>query len=648
MTDGENTASPFVKRILELIANIGLSAKIAVLVIIGTVSMIGLFAYLGTAALSENTQRNLQERVVLAQMSASYVDALLDNIENVLTDAALEDYWSEPTRSNAFLDQAYQRLSFVASNLFLVDPRGRVVAARPERAGKITFGDFPPVMTALNGASFSIAHVAQSTDQLAPVVVAASPTRNAAGKIVGALVITLNFSSAKIRAFTHPIGLGETGYMDLVDLSGRILASTREGRVDGDSDHGFSLMGMIRDHRPSVSACHDCHTPGANAGPRAEVLAFAPLERAQWGVTVRQSEEEVFDSTRVLQMRIFALLIVMLGGALALVYLTTRSVIRPVQALTMATRRITAGDLSSPLKTFGHDEIGVLARAFDEMRLRLKHSTEEIQAWNRELDARVQERTAAYEAAARENRRLYAELQHKEQLRGELLHRVISAQEDERKRIARELHDETSQGLSALMVGMDTIAMSLAQDPQRTTKHLKNSKSIAEGLLRNIHRIISDLRPTLLDDLGLVPAISWYGEQRLEPLGIRFSVEEVGVRARLLPVVETSFFRIVQEALTNVARHAQATQVKVRLKHEDYWVTLTIRDNGRGFDPDNLDMSNSPGLGLGLRGMQERAETLGGMFELQTTPGEGTLISVRVPASIQEEQHGENSRVDGR
>ena len=634
------TSTSFFRRLYIFVSNIGLSAKIGILVIVGTFSMIGLFAYLGTAALDDNTQRNLQERVVLAQMSASYVDALLDHIENILTYTASEDYWADTPGAGFYLDQAYQRLNFVASHVVLVNSRGHVIAAKPEFGTTLSFGDFPPVMSALNGTPFSIAHVAQSAGALPPLIVAASPVRDSSNKIIGALVISLNFSNAKIRAFTHPIGLGESGYMDLVDLSGRILASTREGRVDGDSDHGFSLMGMIRDHRPSVSACHDCHTPGAQAGPRAEVLAFAPLERAQWGVTVRQSEEEVFNSTRTLQARIFALLVVMLGGALALVYLTTRSVIRPVQGLTTATRRITAGDLDSPLKTFGHDEVGVLARAFDEMRVRLKQSNQENQALNRELDARVQERTAAYEAAARENRRLYAELQHKEQLRGELLHRVISAQEDERKRIARELHDETSQGLSALMVGMDTIPMALAQDPDKAAGHLKRTKSIAENLLRNIHRIISDLRPTLLDDLGLVPAMGWYGEQRLEPLGIQVNVEEVGTPLRLPPTVETSFFRIAQEAITNAARHAHATKMKIKLVHEHGVVTLWIRDNGKGFDPDNLDLSNSPGLGLGLRGMQERAEILGGTFELQTAPGEGTLITVRVPVPIEEALHG--------
>jgi signal transduction histidine kinase len=501
------------------------------------------------------------------------------------------------------------------------------------------------VLAVLSGTPFAVSHVTQPLDSIGSYVVAAAPVRDAAGKISGALVISLDFNNPNIRAFSHPIGLGQTGYMDLVAQDGKILASTRPGRVGGESDHGFSLMGMIRDHRQSVSACHDCHTTPASAGPLTEVLAFAPLDKAQWGITVRQSEAEVFGLTRSLQDRIFGLMLLTLAGALVLVYFTTRSVIVPVQALTEATRRIAEGDLDSPIKTRGQDEVGVLAHSFDEMRVRLKQSAEEIQAWNRELDARVQERTAAYEAAARENARLYAELSRKEQSRGELLRRVISAQEDERKRIARELHDETSQGLTALMIGFDTVQMASAQDVQKANGHLRNCKAIASNLLTNIHRLIADLRPSLLDDLGLVPAIAWYGEQRLKPLGIDFHMSEHGFKTRLPPSIETALFRIVQEAMTNVVRHSHATSVNVQFTRQDGHVILQVSDDGRGFDPQAL--LPSEGQGLGLRGMQERASILGGEFQMQTTPGKGTVITVRVPVP-EEASHVENPRAYGR
>lgn len=607
----------------------------AILVVVGTISMIGLFAYLGTAALSENTQRNLQERVVLAQMTASYIDGLLDNIENVLTYTAKED-WTDSANVDATLNQTYQRLNFFASHVFLVDKTGRVLASKPDAPSATTFKDITPVIAALNGINFSVSHIPQPMDSIGSGVIAAAPIRDPAGQVTGALVVTLMFTTPNTRAFAYPIGLGQTGYMDLVALNGQILASTRRSRVGSESDHGFSLMGMIRDHRQAVSACHDCHESTSSLEPQSEVLAFAPLEKAQWGVTVRQSEEEVFASTRLLQLRIFGLMVVMVGGALVLVFMTTRSIILPVQALTAATRRIASGDLDSPQEAYGENEIGELARAFDEMRVRLKQSNEEIQALNRDLDVRVQERTAAYEAAAKENARLYSELQQKEKIRGELLHRVISAQEDERKRMARELHDETSQGLSALMVGLDTVQIASTQNICKASVHVQSCKSIAENLLKNIHRIIADLRPSLLDDLGLVPAITWFGEQRLKPLGISFQMDEAGVTARLNPALETAFFRIAQEAITNAARYAKPTAVRVRLKSDWGYATMQIADDGQGFDPESLDLACSHGQGLGLRGMQERASILGGTLKLETALGRGTTITVCVPVAERE------------
>ncbi|MBI5032851.1 MAG: HAMP domain-containing protein [Chloroflexi bacterium] len=624
------TVKPVARR---LKIHFGLGFKVAAMVIVGTLSMIGLFAYLGTAALSENTQRNLQERVVLAQMSGSYIDALLDNVENVLTNAALDPNWQDPQRMDIALDQAYHRLSSFASRVLLVNDQGQVVASEPPTPTIKSLSHVAPVTAVLTGKQFSVSQVAQAIDPLGPSMVAAAPIKNLFGKNVGALVIILDFTNQKIHAFSNPIGLGESGYMDLIALDGRILASTQASRIGSESDHGSLLSAMIRDHRQTVSPCHDCHVSEASmiVAPLPEILAFAPLDSVQWGITVRQSEDEVFAVTRSLQNRIFVLMAVMLVGALVLVYFATRSVIRPVQALTAATRRIADGDLDSPIQARGQDEVGVLARSFDEMRVKLKNSTDEIQAWNRELDARVQERTAAYEAAAKDNARLYTELQQKEQIRGELLRRVISAQEDERKRIARELHDETSQSLTALMVGLDTVKMASALDLLKANTRLTSCKSIAETLLKNIHRLVADLRPSLLDDLGLVPAMAWYGEQRLEPIGIKFKLDEKGLKDRLPPAIETALFRIVQEAMTNIIRHAQATEVSVKLAREGNWVSLRVADNGQGFDPQALQPVDLHGQGLGLRGMLERASILGGDFNLKTAPGQGTIITIRLP-----------------
>ena len=218
--------------------SIGLSTKMAVFLVIGTVSMIGIFAYLGTAALSENTQRTLQERVVLAQMTASYVDALLENIENVMTYTATEDYWSDPDRINAALERAFQlRLGFFASRIFLVDSSGRILSARPTLTTTTTLQDLTPVNAVLAGSPFAVSHVSQSFGGAGESVLAAAPIKDRDGKIQQALVISLNFANPDLHAFTHPVGLGQSGYMDLIALDGEILASTRPERVGRESDH---------------------------------------------------------------------------------------------------------------------------------------------------------------------------------------------------------------------------------------------------------------------------------------------------------------------------------------------------------------------------------------------------------------------------
>ncbi len=374
--------------------NIGLRTKMAVLVVIGIVSLVGLFAYLGTAAQSENTERTLHERVVLAQAAASHVDYVLSAIQNALTDIASDENWNSPVSADAALQDAYVRLNFFASHVMLLDAGGRIRAEFPSLSSPDAIENLPAVSAVLNGQSFAVSRYQRSLKGSFPVALAAVPMRNATGKIVGALAIDIDLTGPNLDLFAHPIGLGETGYMDLIDRSGVILASTRPERIGQESDHGQSLMGLIRDHRQAVSACHDCHTSAEQVSPVAEVLAFAPLDRVEWGVAIRQSEAEVFATPRLLQLRVFALMLISIAGALVLVYATTRNVISPIRGLTAATRRIAAGDLATPIRVYGQDEIAELAHSFDAMRARLNTSVAETQALNRELDARVQERTA--------------------------------------------------------------------------------------------------------------------------------------------------------------------------------------------------------------------------------------------------------------
>lgn len=626
---GPRPGATVLPRLAGLWSRVGLSVKMAAIVVVGTIALVVLFLYLGTAALNENIQRTLQERVVLAQTTARHMDYILANIEDVLPDVARQTSWSDSTHLNEALERARYRLGFYATQVFLLDRDGRAIAASPPITSPISFTQFASVNAVLGGQSFAVSRFTRPINGIGSSTIAATPIPDDDGKVGGALVISIDLTSPNIRTFTQPIGLGETGYIDLIDLSGTILASTRHERVGAQSDHQESLATLIRAQRQTVSACHDCHTTATANWPVREVLAFAPLERAQWGVTVRQSEDEVFESIHQLQVRIFALMAIMLVGALILVYLTTRSVITPVQALTTATQRIAAGDLDTPLGMHGQDEIGTLARSFDAMRARLKESIAEIKVWNRELDARVHARTADCERAAAEIRQLYEELQQKEQIRRELLNRVFSAQEEERKRISRELHDETCQVLTGLSYALDDTAEILPTTDLKP--HLERMHDLVTTALAEIHRIILDLRPTMLDHLGLVPALRWYAESRFDGLGIRVSIREVGPARRLPPAIETALFRVVQEAINNIARHSRATRADFVLEFTPAQVQVWIKDNGKGFNPATVLSATDHQRGLGLMGMEERMTAAGGHLQIHSTPGDGTTIQLSAP-----------------
>jgi signal transduction histidine kinase len=232
-------------------------------------------------------------------------------------------------------------------------------------------------------------------------------------------------------------------------------------------------------------------------------------------------------------------------------------------------------------------------------------------------------------AVAVENARLYADLQKKEQMRGELFMKAINAQEEERRRIARELHDETSQSLAALLFAMEeSMEMDRLKDVHR---RLQGMHDLAQHTLDGVHKLIFDLRPSVLDHLGLIPAIRWFAESRLEPRGMRVVIEEDSHTARLPAEVETQLFRIVQEAVTNIARHSAARNVRIRYAVDDADVLMSVEDDGVGFDINELSLDPTSLRGMGLRGVHERLELLGGELEVSSSPGQGTLLRIRAP-----------------
>jgi PAS domain S-box-containing protein len=218
-----------------------------------------------------------------------------------------------------------------------------------------------------------------------------------------------------------------------------------------------------------------------------------------------------------------------------------------------------------------------------------------------------------------------------EQARRQALRRAMTAQEDERKRIAAELHDDTAQALAALIVGMDTAAAMLEHSPAAAHEQLAHLKRSTGGIIEEIDSIIAALRPALLDDMGLLPALRAYAADRLDPLGVAWEFHVGDNECHLLPSTEMALFRVVQEAISNIARHAQAHQVYITVLPEVEGTTVQVSDDGVGFDvSEKLDLDRRQ-PSLGLLGMQERLATVNGRLHIQSTPGQGTQLRIYVP-----------------
>lgn len=230
-----------------------------------------------------------------------------------------------------------------------------------------------------------------------------------------------------------------------------------------------------------------------------------------------------------------------------------------------------------------------------------------------------------------ENAQLYGELQLREQTRAELLRQIISAQEDERRRVARELHDVTGQALATLAVRLEALTARPVSSAKDIETQLEEIKSLLAATSKEVHGLIYDLRPSLLDDLGLPAALRSCAHNSLDAAGVEIYLEVVGQEKRLPPQVEIALFRIAQEAITNIACHARAESTYVSLEFKDKGIAVQVEDDGIGFDLLRVFGPVGARQGVGLLGMKERAELLGGTLTIDTKPGGGTRVAVEIP-----------------
>ena len=229
---------------------------------------------------------------------------------------------------------------------------------------------------------------------------------------------------------------------------------------------------------------------------------------------------------------------------------------------------------------------------------------------------------------ALEQKRLRDEKRRAEEMSQSLAHRLFEAQERERRAIASELHDEIGQALTAAKINLQTHL----QACQNGTHHgeLNDSVALIEHILQQVRNLSLDLRPSVLDDFGLVAALRWYVKRLGERTNVETQFDADAIEPRPAPMVETALFRIAQAALTNSVRHAHAMRIIVTLRAARD-IELTIRDDGVGFDVTDAFERARHGASIGLLGMRERAMLIGGKLEIESAPQRGTTVRVRVP-----------------
>jgi len=213
-----------------------------------------------------------------------------------------------------------------------------------------------------------------------------------------------------------------------------------------------------------------------------------------------------------------------------------------------------------------------------------------------------------------------------------LSHQLVQAQEEERKSISRELHDEIGQMLTGLRMELANLEEFRSFPGDEFAKHLAETRSITEQTMRSVRDLAMGLRPSMLDDLGLEPALRWQAHEFSRHSGIPVSIETDGDLGDLSESVRTCIYRVVQESLTNCARHAEAKNVRITVHGSKDRINLTIQDDGKGFDPNSI-----VGRGLGLIGMEERVKKIGGTMAISSQRLEGhkgTILAVELPTAM--------------
>jgi signal transduction histidine kinase len=617
------------------LANLGLQRRIQLLALISLLAIFSFFWFAGQQALEESTRHALDNQLTVASAVSSSLDYRLNAALTVLEKTAAQ-LDSRPTqlteRQTAELRDAQLQLSAYGQRLFWLDADGYVLWTEPFDPALLSkpFVSFSAIRPALYREPRYVSNLCQPSDLSPPYILLAVSVPQPPSQAQSLLVEQVSSDQLGLGDLLSRVKV-EGGYIQVVDHEGTILASSLSWSRYHKGDHSDQFTHLIDNQQALVSECHQCHTRndqsavssgGQGASRTDEILAFSPLSVAPWGVAVRQPISQVMAPIYFLRRLTLVGTAAALVAALLATWLISRQIIEPIQALDEASAQFAEGNLDVAIPAGGIDEVARLTANLEQMRVRLEATLKDHRRWNEALEEMVEERT-------RELALLYEQLQGREVMCKRLLGKVLTAQEEERARLARELHDSIGQSLTAIIMSINATESALPPTQLSAKDKLANVRNMASQTLHDLRGLIFDLRPEVLDDLGLGLALHSQVKKYLEPAGVRVKLQATGLKDLLPAEVETAVFRVVQEAITNIARHAQASDASITLTKKDDRLIVRVEDNGVGFDLNQV--KNGGQQAWGLHGMEERITLLGGKFYVGSTPGHGTLVLAEVP-----------------
>lgn len=587
---------------MQTFTGVSLRTRLYLLVLAAFIPVAVLIVYIAEEQKELETEAILDKTVVLARAVANEENQQLESVRNLLS--ALTDMFLMVERRPEKLSNLLKRLighSTGFADFGLVDPEGRLLAgSTPEEKGK-DYSDRPWFEECARRKQWAMGPFRGEHIKGEPVLYIAVPVLDRTRRTVAVAFAALNLNWMNRAVFQSLAELPKGSRLTLLDEDHGMLRYTVDtGRWSVPQSFDPSLRRRLVGRGSGTLSAAD------EAGVE-RIYAFAPVaslyRNRQVTLVLEISQTIAFAASGRIIIRNVALLLVSALMAMAGIWWAGDAfIVRRVRAMVATSRKLADGDLNARIGDIGvRDELSHLAGVFDEMAASLQKRIEH--------EARVM---ASLQSSREQLRRLGAYQQ-------EVL-------EQERIRIAREIHDQLGQSLTILKMDLAWIKKQMPDNRQQVVGKLQDMFRVIDEALKNLHAVTAELRPVILDDFGLAAAIEWQLDEFRQRTGIDCILEGDGYEPNLPRDLATALFRVFQETLTNVMRHAQADAVKVRFRESDGTLMLDIEDNGRGITGEEIDDPKS----FGLLGMRERLYPWDGRVSFEGRPGRGTCVMIRL------------------